>query len=227
MKTSFDLFLESGHLFAGIGGKTALVDTGGPTSFGDIGSIEVCEKTHSIESQFMGMSPQDLSQYLGAEIDMLLGADLLSSHLVTIDLASGFLQFELSGSREISGEVVAVQDIMGIPIIRIEVAQQERSVFFDTGASTSYLDSSITDGWERVGVVEDFYPGFGAFTTETYRLDYKLGQFQSEEKFGNLPDVLGLLVQMDREVVGILGNAFIQKGVVTLDTQAGKMGFIE
>ena len=59
----------------------------------------------------------------------------------------------------------------------------------------------------------DFYPGFGDFQTETYRVEATIGANRFELCCGSLPDILGATLAM-AGVDGIIGNEILGDHVV-------------
>ncbi len=226
MKTEFPLRSEKGLLFAIIDGKRALLDTGAPTTFGHSDDLEICGNNHPVHDNYIGRTAYELTRTVGIEIDFLLGTDILSAYFVTLDLESSTITFDTEHLIDTAGEVISTRDVAGIPIIELEVEGVVRSLFFDTGATLSYIDRSITSRHQSCGEVEDFYPELGYFKTLTYSLPYQFGRHEIDERFGNLPDELEGLMEMGGGVSGVLGNSLCRHGIVELDIRSSKMAFI-
>ncbi|RKZ79968.1 MAG: hypothetical protein DRQ35_03185 [Gammaproteobacteria bacterium] len=60
------------------------------------------------------------------------------------------------------------------------------------------------------GEVSDFYPGFGEFETETYRVDTMLGTTKFGLICGSLPGALGMTLGI-ASVEGIIGNEILME----------------
>ena len=99
---------------------------------------------------------------------------------------------------------------MGIPVIEISIEGNEHQVFFDTGAQLSYADPSLMIGMESVGEMDDFYPGFGNFTTSVYKLETILSGKSLSCSYGILPELLRSTLMM-AGTSGILGNEILQQ----------------
>lgn len=225
MKTEFPLESEKGLLFVIIDKKRALLDTGAPTTFGHSDDIEICGNSHLVHDNYIGRTAGELTRTVGIEIDFLLGTDILAAYFITLDLENNTITFDAEHLVDTAGEVIPTRDVAGIPIIELAVEGVVVPLFFDTGATLSYLDRSITMGHQGCGMVEDFYPELGYFNTQTYSLPYLFGRHEFDEKFGNLPDELEELMEMGGGVSGILGNAICHHGVVELDIRSSKMAF--
>jgi hypothetical protein len=142
----------------------------------------------------------------------LLGADVLSAFDQVIDLPGGRLILS-SDELEHSGERLELDEFMGIPIISATVSGQPFRMFFDTGAQVSYLQDERLDAFPNAGMLEDFYPGFGQFETETHMVPSALGHGIHTLRCGQLPGLLGMSLMM-ADVQGILGNAILERKTV-------------
>lgn len=86
-------------------------------------------------------------------------------------------------------------------------------MFFDTGAQVSYFQDDLLATFPPAGVVSDFYPGVGQFETDTFMVPFVLGEEAFSLRCGQLPDLLGMTLQMAR-VQGIVGNAILRDRMV-------------
>ena len=223
VKTEFPLVSEKGLLFAIINKKRALLDTGAPTTFGHGDEVKICGNSHLVHDNYIGRTAGELTRTVGIEVDFLLGTDILASYFITLDLENNTITFDVAHLADTAGEVIPTRDVAGIPIIELEVGGTVVPLFFDTGASISYIDRSISRGHRDCGVVEDFYPELGYFDTQIYSIPYRFGRYEFDEKFGNLPDELEWLMEMGGGVSGVLGNSLCHQGIVELDIRSGKM----
>lgn len=225
MRTEFPLKSEKGLLFAIIDEKRALLDTGAPTTFGHSDDLEICGNSHFVHDNYIRRTAEELTRTVGIEIDFLLGTDILAAYFITFDLENSTITFDTEHLVDGAGEVIPTRDVVGIPIIELEVKGEVVPLFFDTGASLSYIDRSISRGHTGCGVVEDFYPELGYFNTQTYTLPYRFGSHEFDEKFGNLPDELEGLMDLGGGVSGVLGNSLCSHGIVEMDIRSNKMAF--
>ena len=56
------LIFKDGHLFAELGGKLWLFDTGAPTSFGEVENLTIANKRFTLGNGYMGLSAATLTQ---------------------------------------------------------------------------------------------------------------------------------------------------------------------
>jgi hypothetical protein len=197
---------EKGHLFVDINGDDWLLDTGAPTSFG-IKKILMGDHDFPISESYMGLSAGQLSDYVDHSAAGILGSDILNTFDLFIDLGNERLSFTRE-ETSFEGEILRMTDFMGIPVIQARIGDLDRKMFFDTGARISYFQDKSLDTYPSLGTVTDFYPGFGDFQTETYRVGATIGAIRFELCCGTLPGMLGTTLPM-AGVDGIIGNEIL------------------
>jgi len=198
------LEFQDGHLFLDFEQRRFLVDTGAPTSFGQGESIQIDGRGFDLPGSYMGLTPEELSGLVGYPTAGILGADILNAFDVVLDVTGGeaiLTEDEVS----LEGEILDIEGFMGIPIVRAEIVGSSHRMFFDTGAQVSYFQSDALSGFPEAGAVDDFYPGIGAFQTETYTVDVGLGDQRYALRCGALPGLLGMTLMM-AGADGIIGN---------------------
>ncbi|MGI9042780.1 MAG: hypothetical protein ACR2GK_01500, partial [Gemmatimonadaceae bacterium] len=93
----------------------------------------------------------------------------------------------------------------------------------DSGASISYVPAALVEGLTPVGRRKDFYPGFGEFETDVWRVRAEIGGRRLTIKAGVLPPTLqmmfGLLLGPDGWIVG---SDFFRNRAVVVDYQGGR-----
>jgi hypothetical protein len=206
--TTIPLIHRNAHLFLDLEDGLWVHDTGAPTSFGSRSCLDFLGRKFTIDDSYMGLDSEFLSESLGVECKGLLGADVLSAFDQVIDLPGGRLILSLDELGH-SGERLELDEFMGIPIIAVTVSGEPFRIFFDTGAQVSYLQDDLLDTFPHAGRLEDFYPGFGQFETETHMVPFALGQAIHTLRCGQLPGLLGMSLMM-ADVQGILGNAILE-----------------
>jgi hypothetical protein len=202
---------EKCHLFVEINGDDWLLDTGAPTSFG-VTKILLGEFDFPVPESYMGLSADQLSGYVDHLTVGILGSDILNTFDLIIDLGSA----KISLTREeasLEGEILRMTDFMAIPIIQTRIGDSDRKMFFDTGARISYFQDESLDTYPALGTVTDFYPGFGDFQTDTYRVVAAIGAIRFKLCCGTLPGILGTTLEM-AEVDGIIGNEILNDHIL-------------
>ncbi len=206
------LSFEKKHLFIKTEDKKWLLDTGAPSSFGEVDSFKFADKEFSMSQNYMGLTAEILSDHLGMECDGLIGTDILSEFDHIIDISKG----QITVSKEelaLNEQCFTLSEFMGIPIISVHILDKEYQMFFDTGAQISYLQNDVITHFEKLGQLTDFYPGFGQFETETYAVEMGLGDIVYNLQCGTLPGILGMTLAMGG-TQGILGNQILLDRIV-------------
>ena len=206
------LHFRDGHLFAELAGDLWLLDTGAPASFGTTGALALAGESFSVGAGYMGLDTATLSELTGVRCAGLLGADVLGRFDHILDVPAGTLRLS---SEELThdGQILDLEEFMGIPIVHARLGEVECRMMFDTGAQLSYFQDDSLSGFPEAGIVTDFYPGFGQFETQTYRLPVTIGETRLTLRCGSLPTLLGLTLSM-AGTQGIVGNEILATRVV-------------
>ena len=142
----------------------------------------------------------------------LLGADVLGEFDFLIDTANTNVEIS-SSSLEFPEHSISIEQLLGIPIVSAHIGNTDYKMFFDTGAQISYFQHQSLTTYPRAGTIDDFYPGFGEFQTETYIVDLKLGEINFDLRCGTLPQLLGASLMM-AGTKGIIGNEVLFDRIV-------------
>jgi len=81
----FEYSLVDGHIIFDIEGKKTLLDTGAPISIGTGRSIKFCGRDFPLKDDYMGVDVVSLSKLVGAQIDVLMGMDIIGHHDCLMD----------------------------------------------------------------------------------------------------------------------------------------------
>ena len=207
------LQLRDGHLFVDLGGDLGgqlwLLDTGAPTSFGASRSLAIAGERFDLYTDYLGLTPESLSQFIGVPAVGLLGADVLGRFDHIFDTAAGKLTLSTAELSH-TGQPVRLDEVMGIPIVTAQIGGRAYRMFFDTGAQISYLQSDALKTFPAAGAVTDFYPGVGEFETDTHDVQVSLEGVPFTLRCGTLPGLLGMSLSM-AGTEGIVGNAILEK----------------
>jgi len=205
----YGLSFELGHLFAEIGGRKFVLDTGSPMSMAAVPGLDFRGRELRLPGNVVGLTSAQLSEFVGTEVHGLLGTDVLNEQDLLFDFERGKLAV-LNAPLPLEGEAIPFKPVMGVPLVEASVDGQAYGFFFDTGARISYFqEEDVLEKGPKIGRDEDFYPGFGRFSTETYRLEVQLGSRVFSLVTGILPAMLGLSLGM-AGADGILGNEVLQ-----------------
>ena len=209
---SLPLAYRNSHLFLQLEDGLWLYDTGAPASFGDPAALRLLGQNFEIPDGYMGLNAAGLSGAVDVDCLGLLGADVINAFDQILDVAGGRLTIS-EGELRHPGEVLGLDEFMGIPIVSATVAGEPFRLFFDTGAQLSYLQDDLIEKYPSAGLMEDFYPGCGRFETETHMVVINLGSQTHTLRCGQLPGLLGMSLKM-ADTAGILGNSILQDRTV-------------
>jgi hypothetical protein len=216
----YDLTLFDGHPIIVDGSNIILIDTGSPQTLHTLGTLDFNGRTFNTATDMTGVSVGMISKLLGMQITTLMGTDILAEFVVQFDYASSTLTFSPDWPTE--GKLFDLKFVKGLPVFDAEVGGQSVPVILDSGAKLSYAPTSITASHDMAGLVEDFHPAIGQFKTQTHHVQTCMSDWTVEVLYGNLPDVMAmLLASLGIEVV--LGSDFFKAFVVTVDLGAGKL----
>ncbi|RLB60695.1 MAG: hypothetical protein DRH08_15025, partial [Deltaproteobacteria bacterium] len=128
----FTLRHRKGHLFIDLDGDDWLLDTGAPSSFGASGVV-IGEQEFSIPGDYMGLDAEELSGLVKCPAAGIIGADVLNGFDILIDIRNQAVTFS-EEEIPLEGQALKITDFMGIPIVQANISDENRSMFFDTGA---------------------------------------------------------------------------------------------
>ncbi|MEN9316754.1 MAG: hypothetical protein RIS35_3147 [Pseudomonadota bacterium] len=151
----------------------------------------------------------------------LIGADVLNTFDLSFDLPRGTMCWA-SAEMSVDGEVVPIDDFMGIPIIEASIAGEKRRMFLDTGAQVSYFQDPCLGDFPPAGVLRDFFPGIGEFETQTHQVPRRIGGVGRTVRCGALPELLGLTLAM-ADVEGIVGSEFFSDRSIAYLPRRGRV----
>lgn len=219
----FQIKLFKGHPIINDGENKILIDTGAPSTIHTSDTLNFYSQSFGCSTNYMGLTVSKISDMLGTEITTLLGADILSDFKILLDYQNLVIEFSKQ-EIDINGTQTDISNFMGIPIIKMNVANQELKFFLDTGAKLSYLTDSLTSNYESVGTDEDFYPGVGIFQTECFEIQTVFGDKEFIVKYGNLPSLLKMTLMLGG-TDGIIGFDFFNNFKVVLDLKSNRLKY--
>ncbi len=202
--SKYGIEIFDNHVIILTDNKRVLLDTGAPESISDGSSLQIMGQEYRFSSNFLGLSIEKLKELLGTDINILLGADVLKGLNFLVDWDEKEIQFSLN-PIPCEGIHVPLEFYMNIPIIALNANGERLKVFLDTGAKLSYFVEEILSRYKPIGRAQDFYPGFGQFTTDIYEITVKINNNSIVIQAGKLPELLQRTLAMTN-AKGILGN---------------------
>lgn len=162
-----------------------------------------------------------MSQWVGAEVQWLIGNDILGTWVVELDWPRGEVRWERVANDN-SGTMVPLDLHLGVPLLNVGVAGQTVTAILDSGAHLSYADPEFVAQYTSVGSTQDFYPAYGTFTTDLYRLPVTVAGREFEVQCGVLPPALRRLLPLAGSQ-WILGVDFFRNRRIVLDYARGRV----
>jgi hypothetical protein len=220
MKHILALEFEQGHLFLSDNqGGYFIVDTGSPTTICEVQQLEFLGKSYHVSTNYGGLTVPSLRNFIpnaAKKIVGLLGNDIMSNYWVSFDVRGGEAIFGDSSAPELDNWE-NYTDLMGVPLINIELDGTSLRAFFDSGANLSYIKTSISNNWNSVGIKEDFHPLTGVFQTPHYIHPTIIQGKQLDVNWGNLPAGQLAMVLSMGIVDAIVGVDLFAQATVVID----------
>lgn len=202
-----------GHIIVNVEGRPCLLDSGAPFSVG-YEPLRIGGQVFTVEDSYMGVTASYLSEHIGIPVEGMIGADVMREFNMSLHMAERMVQF--NHLTPVGDIAIPVQLMYGeLPVISVRVQDRVRRMFFDTGASTSYLLPDALIGTEPDGRHEDFYPLVGSFLTAIYHLPVEIGGHQRRFRFGQVPEELRAMLRA-ANVQGMIGTELLRHFGVNL-----------
>jgi hypothetical protein len=203
------------HLLVHLDGGLALVDTGSPFDIGRGRAFTVLGRTwepSATPSQVLGLA----SDHLGRDVEWLLGQGVLSAYRLLLDWPRGVAAFSTSAIEHAGATSVPIKLDKGVPLLGLRHGDASVEAVLDSGAALSYVPPAAVVGIPPERTERDFYPVFGHFETDVWRITVLVGVRLLEVEVGTLPDPLqGMLGRVSAG--WILGSDFFRGRAVVLD----------
>jgi Ca-activated chloride channel family protein len=216
-------FLEQfdNYPVAVIDGRRILLDTGSPFSIGNGATLDILGQRFTPGSA-LGVTTNKLSMWMKTEIDALLGCDILSQFVVSIDWWQSTLTFATHGTS-LSGTELSAELLMGTPVLEFRSPTGRTRGIFDTGAKLCYVPRSATTNKMPINHTHDFLPGFGAFESDVYELQFEFAGHSFQANCGILPDSAAKLLHGMTGIEWVIGTDLLRQGVIGIDLDNGRI----
>lgn len=204
-----------GHIIVQMNNFNYIVDTGSPFTFGRGNLVNINRRNFTVSSVgFGGFTADSISELSGLEVDGLIGMDIL----IHFDIKFTRNRITFSDKpityADTAIELPIIEMLTGIPIINLNIGQENRRIIFDTGAKLSYLSEDLLVG-TPFGEMEDFYPTIGTYKTNVYKIDVTIDKQVETLTFGLLPASIRILLDMCR-AKGVIGTELLNKYSIIL-----------
>ncbi len=210
----YDIILSRDHILIESVDGILLVDTGSPMSFHENGLIYLGGEEFPVPDSLMGVDSSYIAEKVGVNVSGLLGMDIISRLGMKIDIPGGKLSFNPS-----TDGMTRLPSRMGRGYMSMEMVMAGKSanVILDTGAPTSYVSVSFTEGLNPIGQVTDFNPLIPGDTFETPIFEFP-ASFAGNDftmKAGHLPGSLQMMLSVIG-VDGVVGMEILRRFPVTI-----------
>ena len=189
-------------------GSVVLLDTGSPVSFHADGMIALGGATFNVGTSLMGADSAYVTENVGTAVDGLVGLDIMGRCGLLIDVPGGRVVFGRSTDGMTS---VPSGSGFGYVAVDMDVRGRTAKVIVDTGAPTSYVSPSLTEGLGAVDTVTDFNPMVpgGTFETPIFEFPASFGGRSFDMKAGHLPSTLRTMLSL-MGVDGVVGMELLK-----------------
>ncbi len=194
MVCTYKLYLLNRHLFVDLPEGRTLIDTGAPLSSSTSGRLTWQNQNHGVnKGGYMGFTFDQLSAEIGAQVDALLGMDLLAQTTLLFDVAHRTLTAGDEMPAGFKAQAYELAPMSDLPLFHMPLNGQPARVLWDTGAQYGYVtDRKFVTGKKAEPGFKDFSPMFGDLNIpQSYLLPFTLAGHDLLETVGEAPCVLG------------------------------------
>ena len=208
-QTEYAIITARGHVLIDGGEGLLLVDTGSPMSFHESGRLDLCGESLSVPTSLMGVGSDYVSDKVGERVTGLVGMDVIGRFGLLVDIPGERLVFghPTDGMTRVPSRIG-----MGYASVEMELSGKTARVILDTGAPTSYVSPSFTDGLEPVDRVTDFNPMVPGDTFETpvFEFPASFAGHAFTMRAGHLPETMRMMLSM-LGVDGVVGLEILSR----------------
>jgi hypothetical protein len=216
--------MVDGHVILDCGGERLLLDTGAPSTVYPEASMPFAGTHHPAVGDYLGISLDEVGRLVGTRLDGLIGADALALYDTVIDPVRNEVRV-FEGDHDLEGTLLALDCSMIVPILELSISGEPVKVIFDTGAKLSYLDRRLNETFPPAGSREDFFPGLGTFTTDTFETPITLGPTTVTITTGALTAIPAMALTLVG-AQGILGSALFDHFAVGYSPRRGEFTLV-
>lgn len=212
--TEYRIELVRGHIIVNDDrGSRVLIDTGSPLSFHSEGLIALGGESFEVPSSLMGTDSDYVSDNVGVRVDGLVGMDILGDG-VLIDVPRGRI---VLGHPTDGMTRVPSKGMFGYMAAEMDIRGRRATILIDTGAPTSYVSPSLTEGLSAVDNVTDFNPMVpgGTFETPIFEFPVLFAGQESVIRAGHLPSLMRATLRL-LGVDGVIGMELLKRQALLL-----------
>ena len=219
MNQSIEVQVVEGILCADFNEGRLIIDTGSPVSLGPDIAVQLLGCAVQLNSTIGNYAWAQIQESLPFDAAGLIGIDAFSESSLGFDLTNNtlaLLEMPVEGNHE--------PFIMGSPVVRCQIGEENLLAVLDTGAGISYLrNAQLAAFGKPLGRTRDFHPMLGEFEVDTVDCSVMVGNQSVTEAFGLATEDLQRLMQMAK-IDAILGTSWFQKCVIEIDFKSELVG---
>lgn len=209
-RTEYPIRIVRGHILMRDGRDTTLlIDTGSPLSFHRDGLTSLGGESFEVPTTLMGVDSAYITDKVGETVDGLVGMDIIGRVGLLVDVPGSRVVFgcPTDGMARVPSRLG-----MGYMSLEMEIRGGVASVIIDTGAPTSYVSESLTEGLPSVGTVEDFNPFVpgDVFETPIFEFPASFAGVPFTMRAGHLPRMMGSMLGL-LGVDGVVGMELLRQ----------------
>jgi hypothetical protein len=192
MVCTYKLYLLNRHLFIDLPEGRALIDTGAPFSSSTSGRLTWQNQNHGVnKGGYMGFTFDKLSAEIGAQVDALLGMDLLAQTTLLFDVANRQLTAGDDIPEGFTAAAYSLVPTSDIPMLQITMNGRKALALWDTGAQYGYfVDDHFCEGLKPLPGFRDFSPMFGSLDIpKSYQVPFVVHGMDLVEHCGPTPSL--------------------------------------
>lgn len=212
------MVVRNGHMMIRGGqGRLALLDTGSPVSVGRGAAYTVAGRSWNPAT---AMQPvlDAAGQHIGRRLDWLFGHDFFAANPVLIDWPGRRVHILSPNAGPLRGRTIPLELVMGVPVVTGRSALGPVRAVIGSSAALSYVPSNVVEGLAPAGKHRDFFPGFGEFETDMWRVRTEIGGRSLILSAGILPPMLQMMLALVLGADGwIIGSDFFRDRVTIID----------
>jgi putative NIF3 family GTP cyclohydrolase 1 type 2 len=206
------------HVLITADGHWLMLDTGADLTVGNTAKFQFGGMTFPCVHNYFGFTAEGLTRFVGHQVDYLVGLRVLEKFPFVLDWGKKEITFYPPGRQFRGGTVVLMSRGFGGLLLHFPFRFNGKPVdgIIDTGAPISYMPE--VEGTPD-GTADDFYPGYGTWTTRLYRNRVRFGNRTFDVRFGIVPD--GCVLKY--ATPWLCGADFFKSGPVGFDISRNRM----
>lgn len=195
--------MDDNNLIVDFDDKKALLSLGSNFSLSNDKTITILDKTFNLTDQYMGFFLKDVKNYLNADVDCILGSEILSKFNLKIDFKNKDFFISDKAIKDLK-EGTPIKFELDVPKIPFKVNDKPVVATLDSLSNLSYINEKNLLEKTVIGEESDFFLGMGNFETKYYNSKFSLGNETFNLKTAVYPSVISKsrFLSVEKIVIG-------------------------